>query len=44
MEAKATHKYIGSSPRKMRLVVDTIRGYQSPANFINKLQAALDKM
>jgi len=26
MEAKATHKYIGSSPRKMRLVVDTIRG------------------
>ena len=26
MEAKATHKYIGSSPRKMRLVIDTIRG------------------
>ena len=26
MEAKAKHKYIGSSPRKMRLVVDTIRG------------------
>lgn len=26
MEAKATHKYIGSSPRKMRLVVDLIRG------------------
>ena len=26
MEAKSTHKYIGSSPRKMRLVIDTIRG------------------
>ncbi len=26
MEARATHKYIGSSPRKMRLVVDLIRG------------------
>lgn len=26
MEAKATHKYITSSPRKMRLVIDTIRG------------------
>ncbi len=26
MEAKATHKYIGSSPRKMRLVIDLIRG------------------
>lgn len=26
MEAKATHKYISSSPRKMRLVVDLIRG------------------
>lgn len=26
MEAKATHRYIGSSPRKMRLVVDLIRG------------------
>lgn len=26
MEAKATHKYINSSPRKMRLVVDLIRG------------------
>ena len=26
MEAKATHKYIGTSPRKMRLVVDLIRG------------------
>lgn len=26
MEAKATHRYIGSSPRKMRLVIDTIRG------------------
>ncbi|MDH7604968.1 MAG: 50S ribosomal protein L22 [Melioribacter sp.] len=26
MEAKATHKYIGSSPRKMRLVIDMIRG------------------
>ena len=26
MEAKATHKYITSSPRKMRLVVDLIRG------------------
>ncbi len=26
MEAKATHKYIGTSPRKMRLVVDMIRG------------------
>jgi len=26
MEAKTIHKYIGSSPRKMRLVVDLIRG------------------
>ncbi|MBU0474841.1 MAG: 50S ribosomal protein L22 [Bacteroidetes bacterium] len=26
MEARATHKHIGSSPRKMRLVVDLIRG------------------
>lgn len=26
MEAKSTHKYIGTSPRKMRLVVDLIRG------------------
>ncbi|GBD89347.1 50S ribosomal protein L22 [bacterium BMS3Abin04] len=26
MEAQATHKYIGSSPRKMRLVIDMIRG------------------
>ncbi|MFA3782836.1 50S ribosomal protein L22 [Melioribacteraceae bacterium 4301-Me] len=26
MEAKATHKYIGSSPRKMRLLIDLIRG------------------
>ena len=26
MEAKATHRYIGSSPRKMRLVIDLIRG------------------
>jgi len=26
MEAKATHKYIGSSPRKMRLVIDMIKG------------------
>jgi large subunit ribosomal protein L22 len=26
MEAKATHRYIGTSPRKMRLVVDLIRG------------------
>lgn len=26
MEARAVHKFIGSSPRKMRLVVDLIRG------------------
>ena len=26
MEARAIHKYIGSSPRKMRLLVDIIRG------------------
>lgn len=26
MESRATTKYIGSSPRKMRLVVDLIRG------------------
>ncbi|HKB85296.1 MAG TPA: 50S ribosomal protein L22 [Ignavibacteriaceae bacterium] len=26
MEAKAINRYIGSSPRKMRLVVDLIRG------------------
>ncbi|MBU0559845.1 MAG: 50S ribosomal protein L22 [Bacteroidetes bacterium] len=28
MEARATHRYITSSPRKMRLVVDLIRGQQ----------------
>lgn len=26
MEARAVNRYIGSSPRKMRLVIDTIRG------------------
>ncbi len=26
MEARATHKYITSSPRKMRFVIDMIRG------------------
>jgi large subunit ribosomal protein L22 len=26
MEARAIHRYIGSSPRKMRLVIDMIRG------------------
>lgn len=26
MEAKAIHRYIGSSPRKMRLLIDLIRG------------------
>lgn len=26
MEAKATHNYISTSPRKMRLVIDLIRG------------------
>jgi large subunit ribosomal protein L22 len=26
MEAKAVHRYIGSSPRKMRLLIDLIRG------------------
>ncbi|MCX6151563.1 MAG: 50S ribosomal protein L22 [Ignavibacteriales bacterium] len=26
MQAKATHRYIGTSPRKMRLVIDLIRG------------------
>jgi large subunit ribosomal protein L22 len=26
MEAKAVNKYIGTSPRKMRLVIDLIRG------------------
>lgn len=26
MEARARHKYISSSPRKMRLVIDLIRG------------------
>ena len=26
MEAKATHKYIPSSPRKMRLLTDLIKG------------------
>ena len=26
MEARSVHKYIGSSPRKMRLLVDLIRG------------------
>ena len=26
MEARAIHRYIGSSPRKMRLVIDLIRG------------------
>ena len=28
MEARAKHKYISSSPRKMRLVIDLIRGMQ----------------
>lgn len=26
MEARALHKYVGSSPRKMRLIIDLIRG------------------
>ena len=26
MEARAVHRYIGSSPRKMRLLIDVIRG------------------
>jgi large subunit ribosomal protein L22 len=26
MEAQAVHRYIGTSPRKMRLVIDMIRG------------------
>ena len=26
MESRAVHRYIGSSPRKMRLVIDNIRG------------------
>lgn len=26
MEAKAAHRFLGSSPRKMRLVIDLIRG------------------
>ena len=26
MEARAVHRYIGSSPRKMRLIVDLVRG------------------
>lgn len=26
MEARAVHRYIGSSPRKMRLIIDLIRG------------------
>ncbi len=26
MEARAVQRYIGSSPRKMRLVIDIIRG------------------
>lgn len=26
MEAKAIHRFLGSSPRKMRLVIDLIRG------------------
>jgi large subunit ribosomal protein L22 len=26
MEARAINRYIGSSPRKMRLVIDLIRG------------------
>ena len=26
LESKAIHRYIGSSPRKMRLIVDLIRG------------------
>lgn len=26
MEARAVHRYIGSSPRKMRLLIDLIRG------------------
>jgi len=29
MEARAVTKYIGSSPRKMRLVIDLIRGMQA---------------
>ncbi len=29
MEARAITKYIGSSPRKMRLVIDLIRGMQA---------------
>jgi len=28
MEARAVHRYIGSSPRKMRLLIDLIRGMQ----------------
>ncbi|NWF49383.1 MAG: 50S ribosomal protein L22 [Ignavibacteriaceae bacterium] len=28
MESKAVHRYIGSSPRKMRLVIDMIKGMQ----------------
>ncbi len=28
MEAKAVNRFIGSSPRKMRLVIDLIRGLQ----------------
>ena len=26
MESRAVHRYIGSSPRKMRLIIDLIRG------------------
>lgn len=28
MEARAVHRYLGSSPRKMRLLIDLIRGMQ----------------
>ena len=28
MEARAIHRYVGTSPRKMRLVIDLIRGQQ----------------
>lgn len=30
MESRAIHRYIGSSPRKMRLVIDLIRGKSVP--------------
>ena len=26
MEAKAIHRFLGSSPRKMKLIIDLIRG------------------